>query len=54
LNSLGSRFGKDRAREALAAADIDSQLRAEHLGIDDFRRLAAKLVVRDLSAGGRD
>ncbi len=44
LNSLGSRFGKDRARAALVAANIDPQLRAEHLGIDDFRRLATALT----------
>jgi 16S rRNA (adenine1518-N6/adenine1519-N6)-dimethyltransferase len=54
LNSLGSRFGKERVRDALTAADIDSQLRAEHLGIDDFRRLAEKLVARDVSGDGRE
>jgi len=54
LNSLGSRFGKDRARAALDAANIDSQLRAEHLSVDDFRRLACALVANAPNESGRD
>ena len=54
LNSLGSRFGKERARNALAAAQIDPQLRAEQLGVGDFRRLADALVGIDTGGSGRD
>jgi len=53
-NSLGSRFGKDRAREALSEAGLDPQLRAEHLSVEDFRRLARAMVARDVAGDGRD
>jgi 16S rRNA (adenine1518-N6/adenine1519-N6)-dimethyltransferase len=43
LNSLGARFGRDAAREALAQAAISSELRAEQLDLDAFRRVAGAL-----------
>jgi 16S rRNA (adenine1518-N6/adenine1519-N6)-dimethyltransferase len=43
LNAVGSVFGRERAAEALAAAGIEPTLRAERLGSDQFRSLAAAL-----------
>ncbi|MCB9688488.1 MAG: ribosomal RNA small subunit methyltransferase A [Alphaproteobacteria bacterium] len=43
LNALGAAFGRERAGQALAAADVDPGLRAERLDADGFRRLAAAL-----------
>ncbi|MEM6926313.1 MAG: 16S rRNA (adenine(1518)-N(6)/adenine(1519)-N(6))-dimethyltransferase RsmA [Myxococcota bacterium] len=43
LNSLGATFGRQRALAALEAAELDPQLRAERLSVEEFGRLAAQM-----------
>ncbi|MEZ4236522.1 MAG: 16S rRNA (adenine(1518)-N(6)/adenine(1519)-N(6))-dimethyltransferase RsmA [Myxococcota bacterium] len=46
-NSLGGRYGKERARAAVQSVGIDLQARAEQLDLPAFRALAAALDDRD-------
>lgn len=43
-NALTGRYGRERARAAVDAAGLPSQVRAEALDLDAFRRLAALLA----------
>jgi 16S rRNA (adenine1518-N6/adenine1519-N6)-dimethyltransferase len=44
-NALGSRYGRERARQVVEAAGLSPLVRAEALDLDAFRRLAALLAV---------
>ncbi|MEQ1564459.1 MAG: 16S rRNA (adenine(1518)-N(6)/adenine(1519)-N(6))-dimethyltransferase RsmA [Myxococcota bacterium] len=54
LNAVGARFGREIAAAALARAGVDSGLRAEQLGLDEFRAVAAALSVLGLRPAESD